>query len=363
MIPLNYQNCKSIKCKGSNQQCPFKKKENSDYCGKHNKSKNIINYIDIINTNVNNKMEIDDDYKNLELFKKNIISKNTNFYKVFFIRHMIKYHNLPINSKQSKLLLIKDIYNYYINLHNKEIHIDKIIKIQSLIRMKLIMNIKNCKNNEEIMTLDLLYSIPLIYFIRIMDNNGYYYGFDIRSLIEIIKNNGKNPYTLNNINNIELNKINNKIELLKNNGINIEIEKDILSPEKMIELRMVDIFHKFDLLDNYTNHNWFKNLNLNQLKQLYKVSEDIWNYRTDLTLDSKKKIINNGIAFNIPIYKINKTKHKINLQKIILDEYERFATQGLTNDDKKIGVMLMLTGLVEISSEAGFSLPHLVQVF
>lgn len=366
MIPINYQNCKSIKCKGSKLQCPCKKKDNSDYCGKHSNCKNIIDYINIFNdidNNINNKMEIDNEYDNIDLFKKNIISKNTSFYKVYFIRQMIKYHNLPINSKQSKCLLVNEIYNYYIKLHNQEAHIDKIIKIQSLMRMKLIINIKNCKNEEEIMSLESLYNIPLLYFIRIMDNNGYYYGFDIRSIIEIIKNDGKNPYTLNKINENELNKINYKIELLKNNGINLEIEKDVLSPEKTMELRMIDIFHKFDLLDNYTNHNWFKNLNLNQLKQLYRVSEDIWNYRTELTFDDKKKIINNGIAFNIPIYQINKTKHKINLQKIILDEYERFSSQGLTNDDKKLGVMLMLTGLVEISSEAGYALPHLVQVF
>jgi hypothetical protein len=375
MIPINYQNCKSVKRKGSKLQCPCKKKEYSDYCGKHSNSKNIINYIDILNNNIimkdnnkdNNKIkntyDYEYDYENIELFKKNIISKTTGFYKVYFIRQMIKYHNLPINSKQSKSLLVNDIYNYYIKLHNYDIYINKIIKIQSLIRMKLIMNIKQCKNEEEIMTLESLYNISLPYFIKIIDNNGYYYGFDIRSLIEIIKNGCKNPYTLNKINDNELNKINDKIKLLKNNGINLDIEKDVLNPEKMMELRMIDIFHKFDLLDNYTNHNWFKNLHLNQLKQLYRVCEDIWNYRTELTFNDKKKIIHNGIAFNIPIYQINKTKHKINLQKIILDEYEKFATHGLTKDDRKLGVMLMLTGLVEISSDAGNALPHLVQVF
>lgn len=364
----------SIKCKGSTLQCTNKRK-NGLYCGKHSKCKNIINIKDIIglNNNVivteNNNITNEENnelinIKNINLLKKNVLNDNCGSYKVFYIRQMIKYHNLPINTKQSKLELVKKLKDHFDQTNYYEKKLQKITFIQKNIRKNLIYRISNCVNNEDLLTLDTLYKIPLNYFIKIKDINGKYYGFDIRTLSEIYKNGGnQNPYTQNKITIEECNKINKHINYLNNNGLEYNVKKDVMDPEKEMELRMVEIFHEIDLLDNYTDHNWFKNLNLNQLKKLYRFTEDIWNYRTDLNFEDKKKILQNGIAFNIPIHQINRIKHKINLQKIILNEYERFINEGQTRDDKKLGVMLLLTGLVEVSESAAFALPHLIQVF
>ena len=54
---------------------------------------------------------------------------------------------------------------------------------------------------------------------------------------------------------------------------------------------------------------------------------------------------------------INGISNKMKLQSVLLDEFERFATQGRTRDEKKLGVMLILTGLVEVSEAAAFALP------
>ena len=49
------------------------------------------------------------------------------------------------------------------------------------------------------------------------------------------------------------------------------------------------IFHRIDLLGNYTDVNWFLDLNIYQLKTLYREAEDIWNYRAQhLTPEIKK---------------------------------------------------------------------------
>ena len=363
----------SIKCKGSLLQCTNKRK-NGLYCGKHSKCKNIINIKDVIGLNNNNiinnnitTMKADNELiniKNINLLKENVLNNNCGSYKVFYIRQMIKYHNLPINTKRSKLELVKNLKNYFNQNCYYEKNLQKVIFIQKNIRRNLIYRISNCVNNEDLLTLDTLYNIPLNYFIKIKDINGKYYGFDIRTLSEIYKNGGnQNPYTQNEISIEEYNKINKHINYLNNNGLEYNVKKDIIDPEKEMELRMVEIFHEIDLLDNYTDHNWFKNLNIYQLKKLYRLTEDIWNYRTDLNLEDKKKILQNGIAFNIPIHQINRIKHKINLQKIILNEYQRFINEGQTRDDKKLGVMLLLTGLVEVSEPAAFALPHLIQVF
>ena len=375
---INPEYCMSIKCKGSKLQCSAKKKV-GEYCGKHAKCKNIINIKDILTVNnVENNVEnndvndimINDDnndiinIKNIELLKINVLKNNCGSYKVFYLRQMIKYHNIPINTKQSKLVLVNELREYFNKNLVYEKNVDKIVVIQKNIRRKLVTRVSNCINNEELMTLESLYEIPYHYFVRVLDINGLYYGFDIRTLNEMFKNgNNKNPYTSNTFHVDECTKLDMYVNYLYKKGINYEVKKDVLDENKSIELRMLDIFHQIDLLDNYTDYNWFKNLNLHQLKNLYRFTEDIWNYRTELSQEEKLKILNNGIAFNIPIHQINKTKHKINLQKIILNEYERFITEGKTRDDKKLGVMLLLTGLVEVSSDAANALPHLVQVF
>ena len=102
---INQEYCMSIKCKGSTLQCTNKRK-NGLYCGKHSKCKNIINIKDVIcisnNILINNNNEDElINIKNINLLKKNVLNNNCGSYKVFYIRQMIKYHNLPINTKQS----------------------------------------------------------------------------------------------------------------------------------------------------------------------------------------------------------------------------------------------------------------------
>ena len=349
-MEIDYNLCMSVRNKSSKEQCRNRKKL-GEYCGKHYKCKNIIRVDKYI-----------DKYTDYELFKMNILYHRVGEYKVKNLRMLIKMYNINVNSKLSRPLLLEKLREYFIKTDYYDRNINKIVKMQSLARGNAIRARSKCLNDQEIMTLDSKYEIEPQFFTKIVDINGHQYCFDIRTLIEILKTNSKNPYTLNKIDDNEILKINRKYNYLKSRGIYMDIEKDQLDVIKRLELRMVDIFHKFDVLDNYTDHLWFKNLNKHQLKNLYISLEDIWNYRSQLNSDAKTNIVSNGIAFNIPLPTINGISNKIKLQSLLLDEFERFATQGRTRDDKKLGVMLILTGLVEVSEAAAFALPYLIQV-
>ena len=106
----------------------------------------------------------------------------------------------------------------------------------------------------------------------------------------------------------------------------------------------------------------FKNLELNELINYYIILEDIWNYRINMDIESKKRILqtHNGIAFNLSISYVRSIKSKLSLQNILLNEINRFVTEGINRDEKKLGVMLILTGLVEVSYDAAMGLPHLI---
>jgi hypothetical protein len=81
-----------------------------------------------------------------------------------------------------------------------------------------------------------------------------------------------------------------------------------------------------------------------------------------MDIESKKRIVHNGVVFNIPIFEIAYTKSKMRLQTILLNEFDRMISEGINRDEKKLGAMLILTGLVEVSYEAADALPHLIQV-
>ena len=90
--------------------------------------------------------------------------------------------------------------------------------------------------------------------------------------------------------------------------------------------------------------------------------EDIWNYRSNMTIESKKNIVENGNVFNVPLNIIKLQKSKIKMQNIILNEFYRLINEGINREEKKLGAILILTGLVEISIEAADALPHLIQI-
>ena len=96
--------------------------------------------------------------------------------------------------------------------------------------------------------------------------------------------------------------------------------------------------------------------------EVYVRTEDIWNYRSSMDLESKKRIVNHGTVFNIPIPIIKTLKSKIKLQNIILNDYIRLITEGINREEKKLGAILILTGLVEVSIDASDALPHLIQI-
>ena len=320
--------CLSIKKRGSNEQCSNKRKLNSNYCGKHVNQKVIINYTfsnNINNTNNTNDMNIDE--------------------KIDFMRKIKKI----------------DEIDEVIDNSNKEINI---IKCQSIIRRFLVIRKKKCINDEDFFTLENKYLIPDKYFISITDENNYTYCFDIRSLNKLLETSKLNPYTSKPFTSKNLTKINNKISSLRASESSDTISYNFisgLSDEQIFESCMIEIFHKFDMLDNYTDYKWFANLSLRELKLLYFNLEKLWNYRSQLSHNQKCRIIHSGIAFNIPHARINRISNIKHLQKILLDEFNRFASEGVDINEKKLGVMLILTCLVEVSYNAAISLPHLRQ--
>jgi hypothetical protein len=189
------------------------------------------------------------------------------------------------------------------------------------------------------------------------------YAYDIRTLVQIINSEYPScPYTFRPFTKEEKMMINLYKNKLLLDGFTIEMEKVTLTPEEEIDMKIKDLFYKVNMLDNYTNHEWFRNLNLGQLINLYIKMEDIWNYRSNMDANAKKRIVKDGLIFTISIHIIKIQRQKMKMQTILLDEFNRLISEGIDREEKKLGAILLLTGLVEVSSDAACALPHLVQI-
>lgn len=391
-INMNFNNelCNSVKSKNcKNLQCTHKKKAGELFCGIHLKSGNIEVFKPIINNNIqiniNPNIEVYEPILNIKIedTKQTIIEeKNTLYTKeeffnlfiknkhsnvsIFTLRNNIKLLGLNkyIHTKQSKPFLINDIIKLIKKERYYENNYDKIVCVQSIVRKWLVKRRYICCNSVEITSFDDIFDIPSVYYYLFNDSiSNKSFGFDIRSLLAILKSDYPScPYTFRNYTDYEKNSIWNYAKILSRTGVVLEFDKLELNKEQEMEMRMKDVFHKINMLDNYSSHLWFKNLDIMELYILYTKLEDIWNYRVGMDMPEKMRILqtNNGNAFMMSINSIKHIKSKIQLQEILLNEIDRFVTEGINRDERKLGAMLMLTGLVEVSYEAASGLPHLV---
>ena len=65
--------------------------------------------------------------------------------------------------------------------------------------------------------------------------------------------------------------------------------------------------------------------------------------------------------FRTPPFIVQKYTNKELVRDMLLKDFDRLCSEGKTNDDKKVGAMLILTALVEVSYPASIAMPQYVQ--
>lgn len=362
---INNSNCICLKNKNSIIQCTNKRKNNSEYCGIHIKSKIKYRYDDYLNNSnkvvkiIDTDMDDNDCYTNIDIRTETNINK----YKLKKLRNTLLFHKIKFSYRSKKKVLYELLNNFFKLIHTNSVNKDKIILIQRWFRAIIFIKRIKCKNEYDFYTNESKFNTSLNNIFIIKDISNHYYWFNTETfgnLIDKSDNDVKNPYSCNKIDIYYIDKFK-----LRHSNIKFEISYNDLSSEQKFRDKILTIFQKFNMLDNYTDFKWFENLSIHQLKKMYAVCEDIWNYRAELTIDVKKNIVFNGTIFTIPPYLIsNKPNNDVSkryIQDILLNEFDRLCSEGITDDDKKLGTMLALTALVEVSNEAANAMPQYVQ--
>jgi hypothetical protein len=354
------------------KQCTHKPRPNSLFCGTHLKC-TIIHRIDEpeplnITKSVKPKKKLLNLNDLFKLYRKFLTDQSSinNCSNLYYTNQHYKFNVSNIESPSSIILKLID---FITRLENYKKNIKSIVKCQAIIRGFITRRVnlwrgpallkRHLSNNDtDFLTYEPINTIPINDFFSYKDTDGFIYSFTIKSLNYIAETTKQNPYNRKDLPESSIENIK-KILRLKKPDIKIDFNLP-QDKESLIKQKCVKIFQRMDDLKLYTQPRWFLDLDINKLKKLYSETEDIWNYRAMLTPDQKKKYTKNGTAFLQSVAKMNKLQDKYILQNVILNEYEKFAYEGTTDDDCTTSCYWILMGLSIVSENAAEGMPELV---
>jgi hypothetical protein len=347
--------------------------------GKNKTAKCIINeYIahhTLTNTyNIDNNSKLpkinDNDMYNLIFNNYDIITKYN--YTCEQLKIIAKRHK--INSNGNKKQLIIRIYCFlYISFFIIKIQRcfrGNLVRLSHKLRGPAIMDRNMCINKQDFLNMDDLTTITYSQFFSYKDHDNFIYGFDIISLYNLISKSDKfiqNPY---NRNKIPYKTISNLKQLLKINSIlNIPIITDVLNNDipftKSLNFKIIELFQNINSLGQYSDPNWFLTLSRIKLITFLRYLTDIWNYRAQISQETKNNICppNGDIFRNINLYNIQNETNIDNIRQSIVDILCNLINRGINNDSRVLGGYYILGALTMVNQTAALSLPWLYQSF
>jgi hypothetical protein len=320
---------------------------------------------------------------NLISYETYLLHKTKRQKKKFLYVNDIKYtldklHILPKKEQKGmkKKELEESLLNFFDALYKYSKNLDKIILLQRKFKKYLenknkaiygdVLKDKSKSHNDtDFYTFTPIDEIHKEYLFSYTDENNFIYSFDIRSFYKLLETTKENPYNREQIPEFAIESFTKRIEYIRNNNIYIEqFEEDKLTPNQIFNNRVFKIFQTIDLLNTTaggTNTQWFHNLDIHQLKNYYKVFEDVWNYRAELTPQQKEEIVGDTVMFPINVSKVCSLYDKRKIQNIILKEMEKLLFKPQSDIHRGTASYYILIAFVEISSECAQAMPWLIQ--
>ena len=210
--------------------------------------------------------------------------------------------------------------------------------------------------------------IKFCQFISFIDDNLHVYGLNILSLYNLLlqnQNKIENPYTKKMLDNKVLDDLLLLIRYSKILKININLKFSTLNLENEndnLNLRVISLFYKINLLGNYSNSIWFNSLSKDLLIQFIDEMIDVWNYRANLSNETKFEICPpRGNPFRNNVYSGLYLEDYFTIKKICINIMELMVYSGINKDSKSLGAYYILACLTLVNEDAATAMPWLYQ--
>lgn len=320
-------------------------------------------------------------YKNISKKNKKVpyITKKTQYNYLIEYNYTIKELKCIIN--HFKIKCTKQKKDEIRNLLTNILYLSNFVnKIQKLWKKYLIClfnktlgpsykNYQLSNNVDDFLTTENIKDINYYYYFSFKDKDNFIYTFNLVSIYSLInKNINKNPYNRCDFSKELIDKI--KLRMRYNKILNETKEFQIYQPRELsLKEKIHSLFHKMDELGNYTNVNWFLELNNARIyKFLYELYE-IWNFRAQLTNEHKRNIcpphgnpfIQCNKLFLTNLMNQTNIQHYsfTTLRNIAYRIMYKFIYSSQNNDNQNMGVIYILSSLTLVSENARASLPWL----
>ena len=221
-----------------------------------------------------------------------------------------------------------------------------------------------CVNDDDIISFDPLLSIPFHEFFSFTDTNDRTYGFEIKSLWNIVsKSTGppKNPFTQTPIPSAAIDRMVRAVYLssaIFGHHINVKYDNGVITPADHNRNNIEQIFHEFDLLGNYTESRWMTDLTKSGLIRYMHELYDIWYVRTQLSYDTRMEICPlSGTPFiQNQMRVLDRLSHE-SLVTIISSTIGRLIYTDRPIPVRTMGAYYALCALTTVSRDAARALP------
>ena len=442
--------CLAYKSKIEHSQCPAKTQPNSNYCGRHRNTtipafnhphpqtpliqsiqsiQSIPEHIQSIQSiqsnethiNILKQLEIDHsrEYMDFIQCRKNYIKEASKHielveymennkmdcYPYTRIIASLEYYNLIKKNTASRFILavnnINILASFFESLLTATLHTDKLVKLQRWIKSRLkVFNNKIrgigyldrslCVNDSDFVSLDDLVEIPDKDFVSFRDDQGFIYGFNLDSLVELILKSDEHyldtftrttsinlcyrQYIRTLYNHYNKLKINNPytrflipgpvklnvfrlyaqqqfIKKLKTSSGNNTSNTNSVKPDNKtaIRNRCFAVMQKIDIMGYFTDIAWLMDENVKNIKAFYRKMAALWNYEMGLNNTNRYKIARVHNLFNNLEEVITSRADKYHILDKVLTVMSILVSNGEMESDQNSGAILILYAFAAIN--------------
>jgi hypothetical protein len=217
-----------------------------------------------------------------------------------------------------------------------------------------------CTNDTDFVTLDELVDIEPDRFFSFADSDGFVYGFDVVSLRDFVCRDAEcsNPYNRKTIPSAIINQLELFIGLSELYNVSWKSDATQLTDQQRFNARVLALFQAIDALGNYSDPQWFHSLNRNQSFRLMQQLRDIFEYRSQLTIEKQREIC---IAPFHRLRNLTIDDDLFSVKYAVLEVLEKFVYNGINHDARCLGALYVLTAFTLVNPSAAAAFPWLYQ--